>query len=220
MRYILFDLDGTILNTRDGIVTCIQKALARVGIEVTDLTLLERHIGPPLKEGFEFFYSMTSDMADVAVQEYRKEYKQIGLKGTTLYGGIEQCLQTLKQQGYHLIVATSKPEKVAKEFLHYFKLDHYFDDICGSTEDGAMPRLTKADVIQYCILHNHIPPDADIIMVGDRKHDVEGAKRCNIPCIGVLYGFGSEEELMRAGAIYVVEHPMALVEYITNSIKN
>lgn len=214
MKYILFDLDGTLLNTRDGIVISVQRAIASQGIQIDDLILLERHIGPPLKDGFIQFYGFNDEIATAAVKEFRKHYQVEGLPGTKPYDGIKDCLVGLKDMGYQLIVATSKPELVAKKFLRHFQLDQYFLDICGSIDEGEEKRITKGQVLDYVIKNNQIDTMDQTIMVGDRFHDVMGAKEVQIPCIGVSYGFGSREELMNAGAIHVVDTPRELLEYI------
>lgn len=218
MEYIMFDLDGTLLNTRDGIVTCVQKAIASAGVMIDDLSLLERHIGPPLKAGFIEYYGFDDTTADAVVAEYRKYYKEAGIPGTHPYEGIEECLKELRDEGYHLIVATSKPERVAREFLEHFHLDHYFEDICGSVEAGNQIRTTKGKVIEYALKHNKIEETDQVTMVGDRSHDVLGALEYNIKCVGVLYGFGSREELLQAGAVQVVSNTKELTEYFTKGI--
>lgn len=213
MGYILFDLDGTLLNTRDGIVTCIQKAIAKAGVIIDDLSLLERHIGPPLKAGFIKYYNFDDKTADDAVEEFRKYYQEAGIPGSHPYEGIEACLKELKDQGHHLIVATSKPEVVAKAFLRHFHLDTYFEDICGSVETGDHVRVTKGQVIEFALKHNQIQETKDVTMVGDRSHDVLGALECQVKCVGVLYGFGSRKELLEAGAVHVVSNTKELAEY-------
>lgn len=218
MGYILFDLDGTLLNTRDGIVTCIQKALASEGVMIDDLCLLERHIGPPLRREFTECYGFDDTIAEAVIAEFRTYYKEEGLSGTHPYEGIEECLKELKENGHHLIVATSKPEKVAREFLEHFLLDQYFEDICGSVDAGDEIRTTKGKVIEYALMHNNINDVAQVTMVGDRSHDVLGALEHTIKCVGVLYGFGSREELLEAGAIQVVSSTTELTEYFKKSI--
>lgn len=213
MNYIFFDLDGTLLNTRDGIVQSVQRAIATQGIEIDDLCLLERHIGPPLKEGFIQYYGFDEETAQQVVVEYRKCYKELGIPGTRPYEGMEECLILLKEHGYHLVVATSKPEHLAKMFLEKFKLDRYFDDICGCIEEGESIRINKYQVIDYALRHNHITNPKDVTMVGDRFHDVEGAKAFGIPCVGVLFGFGGKDELTKAGAVAIVSDCKELAAY-------
>lgn len=211
--YILFDLDGTLLNTRDGIVESVQEAIAGEGIFIDDLCLLERHIGPPLKDGFIEYYGFDSDTADKVVNEYRRIYREKGIPGTRPYEGMKECLQILKDSGFHLIVATSKPEHLAKAFLEHFHMEGFFEDICGSVEQGECQRRSKAEVIEYVLSHNGILDLQQVTMVGDRKHDVEGAAVFGIPCVGVLFGFGGEKELMEAGAAATVKDCKELTQY-------
>lgn len=208
MDYLFFDLDGTLLDSGDGIMKCVQYALQTQGVEENDFHLLRRHVGPPLKQGFIDFYGFDDKRATDAVVEYRKQYKIEWKSGTTPYPGIEECLGGLKDKGIQLIVTTSKPEHLAKEFLDYFQLSQYFIDICGSVETGNKIRTTKAAVIRYAIEKNQITGKDHVFMIGDRCYDVEGASECGIPCIGVTYGFGTREEL--SGAIAIVDSCMEL----------
>lgn len=212
MKHILFDLDGTLLNTGLGILKSVQYALKTVGVEIEDLSILERHIGPPILEGFQSFYDFDYETASLAVSRFREMYMEIGLKETSVYDGIQECLDKLTREGKKLYVATSKPEVVAKQFLEHFGLDRYFVDICGSTLDGT--RTTKSEVIEYLMSKNDLKLEDELLMVGDREHDVLGAADHGIKCVGVLYGFGSREEFEEAGAAAVVKTPDELVTYI------
>ena len=176
-----------------------------------DLCLLERHIGPPLREGFIQYYGVDDKQADEMVQTYRKYYRTLGLPGSKPYEGLEKALSKLKEAGYQLIVATSKPENVSKQFLKHYELSGYFVDICGSDMEAG--RNTKEEVLRYALAKNNICNLDQATMVGDRFHDVEGAKAVGIPCVGVLYGFGSKEELLTAGAIHVVKDTEELAAY-------
>lgn len=202
MKYILMDLDGTITNPKIGITKSIQYALKHMNIHIEDLDSLCKHIGPPLREGFMEFYQFTQEEATVAIKKYREYFEVTGLYENEVYEGMEQLLSTLKQQGYKLIVATSKPEFFAKKILEHFQLDQYFDDICGATMDET--RTKKEDVIRYALDKNNIDINNPVVMVGDRMHDVEGAKKVGIKSIGVLYGFGDRKELQEAGADTIV----------------
>lgn len=217
MKHILFDLDGTLLDTGRGIVKSIQYALKSVGIDIEDLKSLEKHIGPPLKEGFEAFYGFDHEKSEMAVSKFRERYKEIGLLETIPYEGIEECLKALSQQEVKLYVATSKPEVIAKEFLEHFGLSSFFIDICGSTFDHTIS--TKADVIRYLMEKNNLSIIDDITMVGDREQDVLGANEVGIPSIGVLYGFGSRHELQAAGANYIAKTPEEVVQVILGDTK-
>lgn len=198
MDYILIDLDGTIANPKEGITKSVQYALGEMGVLIDDLDSLTKHIGPPIRDGFMEFYGFDEEKAEATVEHYRKYYGETGIHQNELYDGMERLLTRLKQAGKYLIVATSKPEELAVKVLESFHLEHYFDDICGATFDDS--RASKDAVIKYALDKNSITNLDRVVMVGDRKYDILGAKETGISSIGVLYGFGSEEELREAGA--------------------
>ena len=203
MKYILLDLDGTITNPAEGITRCLEYALNQFGIEVEDRAALEKFIGPPLRQSYKEGFGFDDDMATEAIAKYRERFKPVGMFENEVYDGMENALETLKQAGKVLIVATSKPEYMAKKILEHFGLDGYFDDICGSCDDAK--RNEKDEVIRYALEKHGITDLQNVLMVGDRKFDVIGAEKCGLKCMGVLYGFGDREELEEAGAAYIAE---------------
>jgi phosphoglycolate phosphatase len=203
MDYILMDLDGTITNPKQGITKSVQYALKAMGIIIEDLDSLTKHIGPPLKDGFLEDYGFTEEEADRAVEKYREFYMAHGIFDNEPYEGIDRLLAGWKAAGKSIIVATSKPEPLARRILEHFGLEVYFTDICGATFDDQRSR--KAEVIRYALEKNGISDLARVVMVGDRKYDTAGAKEVGIASVGVLYGFGSREELTEAGADRIVE---------------
>lgn len=205
-KYILFDLDGTLTDPGLGITNAVMYALKKFNIEVPERSELYKFIGPPLLESFEKFYGMSSEESQMALQYYREYFKPYGLYENTVYDGIEELLAELKAEGKKLILATSKPEPFAIEILRHFKLDKYFDFIAGATMDEK--RVRKADVIAYALESCEITDLSSAIMIGDREHDVLGAKEVGLESIGVLYGYGDLEELENAGATYIVKTPM------------
>lgn len=197
-KYILFDLDGTLTDPEEGITKSMQYALGHMGIEVEDRTTLRKHIGPPLHEGLKEIWGFDEEKTEEAIRWYREMYAKEGMYQNEVYPGVEEALADLKNAGMTLIVATSKAEPYAKLIMEHFHLDSYFTDICGSSLDGT--RSKKGDVIRYALEKNGITNKNEVVMVGDRLHDVIGAKENSIMCVGVLYGFGTREELMGAGA--------------------
>ena len=199
IRYLLFDLDGTLTDSSEGITKCVAHALRTVcGIEVDDLQALLPYIGPPLVDGFMANHGVDLETARACTAAYRARYAEVGLFENRPYDGIRAALDALRADGYHLSVATSKPTTFSTRILEHFGLADCFDDICGATMDGTIS--TKEQVIRSLL--DRLGGDAlgAMLMIGDRKYDVEGAHAFGIPCVGVLYGFGSREELEKAGA--------------------
>ena len=201
-KSILFDLDGTLTDPGEGITNSIVYALDKFGISVSDKKDLYKFIGPPLYDSFVKYYGFSHENANLAISYYREYFAPKGLYENTVYKGIEDMLGFLADKGVKLIVATSKPEKYARAIIAHFALDRYFDDIIGATMDEK--RNTKDAVIAYAIEKCKIVPQ-NAIMVGDRLHDVLGAKANGMRSIGVLYGFGSYKELSDAGADMIVK---------------
>lgn len=207
-NYLLFDLDGTITNSETGITRCVEYALNYFGIQVSDLHDLLPFIGPPLLDSFKEFYNFTDEQAVIATEKYRERYKDKGIYENELYPGIEELLAQAGQQGKTVILATSKPEIFARRILDYFELSSYFSFVAGSGLDGSLH--TKTDVINYILQSNKIADLSSVVMIGDRKHDIIGAKNVGIDSIGVLYGFGDYDELTQAGASHIVKDIAAL----------
>ena len=210
-KHILFDLDGTLTDPMMGITKSVRYALNYYGIEVNDLNDLLPFIGPPLRDSFKEYYGFDESKANEAVEKYREYYKTDGIFDNKVYQGMVECLQTLKDNGKKLYVATSKPEFFAKQIIEHFSLSKYFEYVGGSEFNS---REKKAEVIEYVLKTNQIDND-DIIMVGDRKHDIIGAHENKIPCVGVLYGYGTEDELKQYQADYLV----STVEELTELLK-
>ena len=200
---ILFDLDGTLTDPGIGITNSVAHALAHWNIEVTDRSELYKFIGPPLSDSFMRYYGFSEEDAIRAIAVYREYFSVKGLYENEVYPGIPELLQTLKAQGKTVVLATSKPEKFAVEILRHFGLYDYFDIIAGASMDES--RNKKADVIAYALSQMKDPDISKLIMIGDREHDVLGAKQFGIDSIGVLYGYGDRAEHEAAGATYIAE---------------
>ncbi len=202
MKYIFFDLDGTLTDPALGITNSVAYALSNFGIEVQDRKTLNRFIGPPLVDAFMEYYGFSKEDAKRALGFYREYFAPKGIFENAVIDGIPSMLEALKTDGKKLYVATSKPEKFAVEILEHFSLDRYFDGIYGSTMDET--RNKKDAVIAYALSMSGASA-TDSIMVGDRHHDIEGAKANGMRSVGVLFGYGSREELATAGADQIAE---------------
>ena len=200
-KYILFDLDGTVTDPEVGITLSVAYALRHYGIEVEDARSLRKFIGPPLHDSFIDFYGFSREKAFEAVDKYRERFAETGIFENEPYEGIHELLAQLKSEGYIMAIASSKPEVFTKRIIEHFDLSPYFTEVCGSELDGK--RTDKAEVITYALEKLGSPAAEDVIMVGDRHHDIVGAKKNGLTSIGVLYGFGSEDELHEAGADYI-----------------
>ncbi len=200
---ILFDLDGTLTDPGVGITKSANYALESFGIHTEDLSELYKFIGPPLMESFMKYYGFDEARALLGVEKYREYFKNIGIFENELIQGMDDLLCHLTDAGRRLIVATSKPKVFADQILEHFNLIQYFDLVCGSELDGT--RVNKGEVIRYALDNAEIIDLSKAVMVGDRKHDIIGAKESGIDSIGVLFGYGSDKELRTAGATLIVE---------------
>ena len=209
---ILFDLDGTLTDPGMGITNSVIYALKKFKIDVEDRTSLYRFIGPPLKGSFEEFYGFSEEQSELAVQYYREYFKKQGMLENEVYDGIPELLKQLREKNKTLIVATSKPEPFTLEILRHFQLLDYFNFVAGATMDDT--RNKKSDIIRYALESCHITDKSTAVMIGDRKHDIIGAKENGLDSIGVLFGYGDYEELKAAGATYIAETPMSVFHFV------
>ena len=209
-EYILFDLDGTLTDPKEGITKSVAYALESFGIHVEDLDSLCKFIGPPLKESFMVYYELDDAQGDQAVEKYRERFAVTGLFENKVYPGIREMLELLKEQGKTLLVATSKPSIYARQILEHFDLMKYFTFLSGSELDGT--RVDKAEVITYALQENKIQDLSKVIMIGDREHDIIGANKNGIDSVGVLYGYGCREEFEKNHASYVAKQGEELKE--------
>ncbi len=199
-KCILFDLDGTLTDSGEGIINCALLTLQHFGLHLPERKDMRVWIGPPLRTTLPKF-GLPDNQVEAAITYYRKHYTATGIWENTPYPGIEALLQRLLDAGNRLFVATSKPEHMAIAILEKFGLAPYFEHICGSCADGV--RDSKDAVIAYLL--EKLDGSEDIIMVGDTKYDVLGAKALNIPTIGVTWGYGTAEELQNAGAVALAD---------------
>ena len=211
IKNVLFDLDGTLTDPAEGITNALMHAQRRLGMAVSPREDLYVFIGPPLIETFMSEWGLTRAESEQALVYYREHFSTKGLFENVPYEGIGQALAELKEAGFRLFVATSKPEPLSLRILEHFDLLPYFEAVAGSTMDEQ--RTKKGEVIAYALQTFHLDP-AETVMVGDRKHDVIGARENGLPCLGVLYGYGSREELTAAGAAALVADVGELVAWL------
>ena len=214
ITYLLFDLDGTLTNPQEGITKCVQHALRAFGIEEPDLEKLIPFIGPPLIQSFMEFYNMSEEDARKAVAVYRERFSTVGLFENFPYPGIADMLAELKAQGKILAVASSKPTIYVRRILEKFELAPYFDVIEGSNLDGT--RVDKKEVIAEVLSQLDNPSADDLLMIGDRKFDVIGARETGFGCVGVRFGFAAPDELEQSGAVYIAYTVHDLHRYLLN----
>lgn len=211
-KYILFDLDGTLTDPEEGITKSIAYGLEKMGKKDINLKDLRKFIGPPLKESFMKYYGFNEEETQKTIEFQREYFRAKGKFENIIYKGIAELLKTLKEGNYILAVATSKPEVFAIEILEYFELKDYFTFVGGSLLDGN--RTKKGDVIKYVMENLGIVEEkSKVIMIGDREHDIVGAKANGIDSIGVKYGFAEGHELEEAGANYIIESVEKLKEF-------
>ena len=205
MKYstVLFDLDGTLTDPVQGICGSVRYALQKAGRPVGPIESYHKYIGPPLLRSFEVYANATPEEAQELLGYYRERFSTVGLFENEVYPGIPELLDRLCQAGKTMMVATSKPEVFARKILDHFQLAAYFSFVGGATLDGV--RSTKEEVINYVLKTNEVVSLSEVIMVGDRKFDILGAKHAGVSSVGCVYGYGSREELETAGADYVVD---------------
>lgn len=216
MKYthILFDLDGTLTESGPGIMNSVRYVLNKLGKPQQPPEVLRKFVGPPLAHSFMHFCGFTEAEANSAIYTYREYYHEKGMFENSVYPGVEEMLKSLKAAGLRLAVATSKPELLSIQILKHFHLDHYFEVICGATMDEK--RVKKGEIIAYAleILGISSEEKKRVLMIGDREHDIFGAKENGLDSMGVLFGYGNREELEQAGADFIAETAKGAAEKI------
>lgn len=211
IKNILFDLDGTLTDPGLGITNSVMYALEKYNIKVSNREELYVFIGPPLVDSFMNFYGFSKEDADKAVGYYREYFKVTGLFENEVYPNAHKLLSTLKENGYVLAIATSKPDVFTLRILEHFDLLKYFDYVSAATLDGKIS--IKADIVKNAIEALGLNKE-ETIMVGDRKHDIIGANENGIASIGVLYGYGNKEEFEKENATYIVEEVLDILNVL------
>lgn len=206
--FLLFDMDGMLVDTREGILKCAAHALSAFGIEVEDLSSLTKFVGPPLSYSFTEFYGLSPEDAKKAVAIYRERYSAKGQYECYVFDGVPEMLQALLKKGYRLCIATSKLESYAKAMLDRLGIGCYFEQVIGATPDEAIS--TKDEVIEASLVRMGITDRQRALMIGDRKHDVLGAKKCGLDSFGVYMGCAESGEHETAEATYIAHNIQAL----------
>ncbi len=208
--HILFDLDGTLTDPKTGIVACIQFALSKLEIEIENDIKLESYIGPPLRETFRELCG-NDVCAEHAVSLYRERFSTVGLFENRVYEGITECLYHLSEKADSIHVATSKPTVYSEKIVEHFNLDQYFNCVYGSNLDGSLS--DKTELLGHILASENILPN-NTVMIGDRSFDMLGAKNHGIKALGVLWGYGTEDELSDAGADALCHHPNEIFDQV------
>ena len=211
-EYVFFDLDGTLTDLGEGIINAAVYALEKYNIEVNDRSELRKFIGPPLQDSFSTDYGFSEDEIEDVIKTFREYYSEKGIFENTIYENIQTVLFELKNRGKKLVVATSKPEVFTKKVLDHFNISSYFDYVSGATLNNE--KIKKVDIIRDAICKLGITDKSKVVMIGDRKLDVLGAKENGIDSIGVLWGYGDLLELEKVGPTYIAEKVLDLLEII------
>ncbi|MDP4133033.1 MAG: HAD hydrolase-like protein [Bacillota bacterium] len=212
-KYILFDLDGTLTDSGEGIINCVKYTLEHFNIPIPDYETLKTFVGPPLEKQFQIMYGFSEEKSLEAMRLYRERFSVKGIFENSVYEGIPQTLDLLSKQGYTLAVATSKPEIFTIRILDHFNLSNYFSALAGSEMDGR--RTDKQEVIEETLSRLGNPDKSQVIMVGDRIYDVAAAKSIGIDVIGVTYGYASEGELEKACPSYFAKNPEDIAKIVS-----
>ena len=211
---VLFDLDGTIIDSGEGVINSAKYALEKFGIKEENSDKLKRFVGPPLMFSFSSFYGLSKEDAKEAIKYYREYYTKKGIFECFVYDGIEELLKALKAKKYRIILTTSKPELFAKKILKHFGIIKYFDFVAGASLD-ELTRITKDDVLKYAQEKNSIDKKNDkVFLVGDRCYDIDGAHNFGFKAISVLFGYGSREEFEEHGSEYIISDPGEVIRII------
>lgn len=211
-KYIFFDLDGTLSDSGPGITNAVMYALKKFNIEVKERSEVFGFVGPPLLDSFRKFYNFSDEQAMEAVKYYREYYSTRGLFENEVYKDIPEVLRELRTRGFRLAVATGKPDQFTIKILEHFELLKCFEFVAAPTMEGE--RTHKDEVIAYALEKLGIDNPSEVLMVGDRDQDINGAKINGVDSLGVTYGYGSREELEDAGATMIVDSPMKILDIL------
>ena len=212
IKAVLFDFDGTLVDSSEGITKSVQYALRHFGIEEENLSSLHKFIGPPLWDSFKKYYHFTEEQAEEAVQVYRSRYEKQGIYEVKLYPHVKEVLTALREQGYLISLASSKPERTCKAIMEHLGLMELFHEIVGASHDGTIS--TKEEVLRELFRRWQDISQDEMILVGDTIFDVEGAARVGMRSIGVTFGFGDVRQMLDGGAVCMIDDLMELVQEV------
>ncbi len=210
---ILFDLDGTLVNTEEGITKCVRHALAHFGMQETDRKKLQRFIGPPLEDSFRREYGFGAEQAKKATAVFRERYETLGVQECELFPGVEEALKAFRAHGFSLSVASSKQEPACRQILERFGIAQYFDTICGGRKEENIS--TKIQVLREAFLRLGIQELEEVALIGDTRYDALGAREAGIDCIGVSYGFEQDfGEMEQAGVVGIYDSLQEILDVL------
>ena len=211
-NYVAFDLDGTLTDPFQGITNSLIYAFQKMDKEVPERAELSKMIGPPLSESFPMYYGFTDAETDTAIKHFQTYFKDQGLYENVLFPGVKEMLEALTARGIKVLLATSKPEVFGREILCHFGIDGYFTYAGGGSMDESF--VKKGAILNYVIEKSGAEKRCDVVMVGDRCHDLIGARENGVDGIGVLFGYGSREELEKENPVYIAENMEMLKNYL------
>ena len=211
--YVIFDFDGTVADTGEGILKSLQYSFVAMGDEAPDLSDLTKFIGPPVYYSYTTFYGISEDKVDMYVKKYRERYSEKGIYESKVYDGLKELIISLKEKGVKVGIASSKPERLIYAVSDYLEITSLFDAIVGVKSDNSK-HSTKAGLISQAMADMGAEDKDKVLMVGDRCFDIDGAHEAGIKCCGALWGFGSEEEFKAHNAEYIVDHPTEILNFI------
>lgn len=210
--YVLFDLDGTLSASADGIRKCVELTMEELGRPCPDLSDYSQYIGPPLTRTFRLLCGLSDSEVERALPVYRRYYDAVGTAENRLFDGTREALAALKDGGVRLAVCSSKNERLAGDVIRLLDIGGYFDAVCGSCDDGS--RKEKKDLIPYALACLRCPDRSRAVMIGDTRFDAEGARQCGIDFIGVTYGYGTKESMAAQGAVGFADSPAEILDYL------
>ena len=211
--YVIFDFDGTVTDTGEGILKSLQYSFEQMGHEVPDLSDLKKFIGPPIHYSFVTFYGVSENEVEQYIEKYRERYRKIGVYECFVYDSMVETLKTLRENGVKLGIASSKPIKLVYDVMEYLRLTEYFDAVVGTQFDDSN-HPGKTDLVLQSMEKLEDSDKSRTLMVGDRFFDIDGAAGAGVDSVGVTYGYGSREEFMEHNATYIVDYPKEILNIV------